>query len=93
MKLQPYQIEMLKYMSQTKKRRIMFNPLHKMKTWIQLAAAMQALAIVNPDGTAKTYTPKDFTSKDFTPKPTGNVKLNSHYHSKSSRKSRQKRGY
>lgn len=65
----------------------MFNPINRMKTWLQLAA-MQALAIINPDGTAKTPKPKDFT-----PKPIGNVKLNSHYHSKSSRKSRQKRGY
>ena len=65
----------------------MFNPINKMKTWIQLAA-MQALTIVNPDGKAKAFIPKDFT-----PKPIGSVKLNSHYNSKSNRKSRQKRGY
>lgn len=93
-KLQPYQIQLLKYMSDpTNKRTIMLNnPLRTMKSWIQMAAmqVMQAMAPMNLDAVGQ---PKTFIPKDFTPKATSSVKLNSHYNSKKSRKSRQKRGW
>ena len=86
-KLLPYQLKLLKLMSDpTKKRIIMFNPINKMKNYIANMAA-RAVEIFHRTS------PITVTPKDFTPKATGSVRLNSHHNSKSARKSRQKRGY
>ena len=88
-KLLPYQLKLLKLMSDpTKKRIIMFNPINKMKNYI---ANMAARAVGKVAGTSSMVHNKE--PKDFTPKVTGSVRLNSHHNSKSARKSRQKRGY